>query len=63
METLKQAMRQAAFFKINGFSLKLEGHFQYKSAPALVEPHALSPARPRPFPDPYRTEPPHTQIP
>ena len=33
METLKQAMRQAAFFKINGFSLKLEGHFQFKSAP------------------------------
>ena len=44
IETLKHAMRQAAFFKINGFALKLEGHFQYKSAPALVEPQALSPA-------------------
>ena len=30
---------------MNGFALKLEGHFQYKSAPALVEPHALSPAQ------------------
>jgi hypothetical protein len=44
-ETLKQAIRQAAFFKINGFAIKLEGHFQYKSAPALVEPQALSPAQ------------------
>jgi len=44
METLKQAMRQAAFFKINGFALKLEGHFQFKSAPALVEPQAMTPA-------------------
>lgn len=43
-ETLKQAIRQAAFFKMNGFALKLEGHFQYKSAPAIVEPQALSPS-------------------
>ncbi|MCC7154200.1 MAG: beta-N-acetylhexosaminidase, partial [Bryobacterales bacterium] len=43
-ETLRQAIRQAAYFKINGFTLKLEGHFQYSSAPAIVEPHALSPA-------------------
>ncbi|MBI1982977.1 MAG: beta-N-acetylhexosaminidase, partial [Acidobacteria bacterium] len=42
-EELKRALRQAAFFKINGFALKLEGHFQYKSAPAIVEPSALSP--------------------
>ncbi|HLK18066.1 MAG TPA: beta-N-acetylhexosaminidase [Bryobacteraceae bacterium] len=41
---LKRAIRQAAFFKINGFALKLEGHFQYRSASALVEPYALSPA-------------------
>ncbi|MCC7499979.1 MAG: beta-N-acetylhexosaminidase [Bryobacterales bacterium] len=41
---LKRAIRQAAFYKINGFALKLEGHFQFKSAPALVEPYALSPA-------------------
>jgi hypothetical protein len=37
-------VRQAAFFKINGFELKLSGHFQYKTAPALVEPDALSPS-------------------
>ena len=43
-ETLKKAIRQAAFFKINGFALKLEGHFQFKSAPAVVEPYALTPA-------------------
>lgn len=43
-ETLKKAIRQAAFFKINGFALKLEGHFQFKSAPAIVEPYALTPA-------------------
>ena len=41
---LKRAIRQAAFYKINGFALKLEGHFQFRSAPALVEPQALSPA-------------------
>ncbi|HWQ55944.1 MAG TPA: beta-N-acetylhexosaminidase [Bryobacteraceae bacterium] len=40
---LKRAIRQAAFFKINGFVIKLEGHFQFRSAPALVEPYALSP--------------------
>ncbi len=44
MDGLKRALRQAAFYKINGFTIKLEGHFQYKSAPALVEPYALSPA-------------------
>jgi hexosaminidase len=43
MDELKRALRQAAFYKINGFVIKLEGHFQYKSAPAMVEPHALSP--------------------
>ena len=41
---LKQAVRQAAFYKINGFSIKLEGHFQYSHAAPLVEPYALSPA-------------------
>jgi hypothetical protein len=44
LDELKRAVRQAAFFKINAFSIKLEGHFQYKSAPALVEPYALTPA-------------------
>lgn len=44
VDELKRAIRQASFFKINGFTIKLEGHFQYKSAPAIVEPYALSPA-------------------
>ncbi len=44
VDELKREIRQAAFFKINGFELKLSGHFQYKSAPAVVEPDALSPA-------------------
>jgi hexosaminidase len=43
-EELKRAIRQAAFFKINGFAIKLEGHFQFRSAPAVIEPQALSPA-------------------
>jgi len=42
LEALKSALRQAASLKINGFALKLEGHFQYKSAPAIVEPYALA---------------------
>lgn len=43
-EALKEAIRQASFFKINGFVLKLEGHFQFRHAPAVTEPYALSPA-------------------
>jgi len=43
-EYLKHAIRQAAFFRLNFFAIKLEGHFQCKSAPVLVEPYALSPA-------------------
>jgi hypothetical protein len=42
-DDLKRAIRQAAFFKINGFAIKLEGHFEFRSAPAVVEPQALSP--------------------
>lgn len=44
LSELQRAIRQAAFYKINGFTVKLEGHFQFKSAPALVEPYALTPA-------------------
>src|SRR5205823_5409891 len=29
MEALKQIIRQAAYYKINAFAVKLEGHFQY----------------------------------
>jgi hypothetical protein len=43
-EALKHAIREAAFFKINGFVIKLEGHFEFRHAPAVVEPYALSPA-------------------
>jgi len=39
----KRIIRQAALFKINAIALKLEGHFQFRSAPALVEPYAWSP--------------------
>ena len=45
MGEFKKAIRQAAFYKINGFAIKLEGHFQYKSVPAVVEPYALTPAQ------------------
>lgn len=44
VDDLKRDLRQAAFYKINGFVIKLDGHFQYKSAPAVVEPYALTPA-------------------
>jgi len=44
LDVLKHAVQEAAFFKINGFAIKLEGHFQYKSAPAIVEPYALAPS-------------------
>ena len=44
LDVLKAALRQAAFYKINGFAIKLEGHFQYQHAPAIVEPYALTPA-------------------
>jgi hypothetical protein len=43
-DVLKAALRQASFYKINGFSIKLEGHFQYQHARAIVEPYALTPA-------------------
>ena len=44
-EVLRQAVRCAAFFKINALSLRLNGHFEYASAPALTDPYALSPAQ------------------
>nr|MBA2679697.1 beta-N-acetylhexosaminidase [Ktedonobacteraceae bacterium] len=45
MPELKRAIRQAAFYKINGFVIKFDGRFQYKSAPVLAEPYSLSPAQ------------------
>jgi hexosaminidase len=44
LDVLKRALRQASFYKINGFSIKLEGHFQYEHAKPIVEPYALTPA-------------------
>jgi hexosaminidase len=44
-DVLKQAIRRAAFFKVNALSLRLNGHFDYATAPALVDPYALSPAQ------------------
>jgi hexosaminidase len=44
-EVLKNALRQAAFYKVNGVLIKLNGHFQYSSAPAVVEPYALTPSQ------------------
>lgn len=44
MDAFKRAIRQAAFYKINAMAVKLEGHFQFESVPALVEPYALTPA-------------------
>jgi len=41
-DVLKAAIRQAAFFKINGFAIKLEGHFQYQHAQPIVEPYAMT---------------------
>jgi hexosaminidase len=43
VDAFKRIIRQAALFKINAIALKLEGHFQYKSVPALVEPYAWTP--------------------
>ncbi len=45
LDVMKQAIRRAAFFKINAFSLRLNGHFEYASAAPLVDPYALSPAQ------------------
>jgi len=45
LDVIKDAVRRAAFFKINAFALRLNGHFEYASAPALVDPYALSPAQ------------------
>jgi hypothetical protein len=43
IDAFKRIIRQAAFFKINAIAIKLEGHFQFRSAPALVEPYAWTP--------------------
>ena len=42
MQALKRIILQASQYKINAFAIKLEGHFEFKSAPDMVEPNALS---------------------
>jgi len=44
-EVFQQAIQRVAFFKVNGLALRLNGHFEYASAPALVDPYALSAAQ------------------
>lgn len=44
LDAMKRIIRQASFYKINTFSLKLEGHFQFSSAKPIVEPYAYTPA-------------------
>jgi hexosaminidase len=43
MDVLRDVLRQAAFYKVNGVLIKLNAHFQYASASAVVEPYALAP--------------------
>ena len=44
LDAMKRAIRQASYYKINAFALKLEGHFQFENAKPLVEPYAYSTA-------------------
>jgi hypothetical protein len=44
-EVMEQAVRRASFFKLNAIALRLNQHFEYASAPALVDPYALSPSQ------------------
>lgn len=43
LDVLRDVLRQAAFYKLNGVLIELNAHFQYSSAPAVVEPYALTP--------------------
>jgi len=42
LDAMKRAIRQAAYYKISGFALKLEGHFEFASAKPVVEPFAYT---------------------
>ncbi|RZK47261.1 MAG: glycoside hydrolase [Pedobacter sp.] len=44
LEAMKRAIRQASYYKINAFTVKLEGHFQFQSAKPIVEPYAYTAA-------------------
>ncbi len=43
LNAMKRGIRQASYYKINAFSLKLEGHFQFNAAKPIVEPYAYTP--------------------
>jgi hexosaminidase len=45
LDAMKRAIRQAAYYKINAFTVKLEGHFEFASAKPVVEPYAYTPAQ------------------
>ena len=44
LPAIKRAIRQASYYKINAFTVKLEGHFQFKTAGPIVEPYAYTAA-------------------
>ncbi len=44
LDAMKRAIKQASYYKINAFTIKLEGHFQFKSAAPIVEPYAYTAA-------------------
>jgi hexosaminidase len=43
LDAMKWAIRQASYYKINAFSLKLEGHFEFSVAKPIIEPYAYTP--------------------
>jgi hypothetical protein len=42
LDAMKRAIKQASFYKINAFALKLEGHFEFESAKPIIEPYAYT---------------------
>lgn len=44
INAMKRAIKQASYYKINAFTVKLEGHFQFKTAKPVIEPYAYTPA-------------------
>ncbi len=44
LDAMKRVIKQASYYKINAFALKLEGHFEFKSAKPVVEPYAYTAA-------------------
>jgi hypothetical protein len=42
LNAMKRAIKQASFYKINAFALKLEDHFEFQSAKPVVEPYSYT---------------------